>query len=65
LNFASFENLTLPSFMYSPDSKPQDMSRESILIIGGLGLDEVWSDADVELSKYLKVFAKDLKYENI
>jgi hypothetical protein len=51
--------------MYSPDGKPQDMSRESIFIIGGLGLDEVLSDADVELSKYLKVLAKDLKYENI
>ncbi len=51
---ASFENLTLPSFMYSPDSKPHDMSKESILTIGGFGLDEGRSDTDFELSKYFK-----------
>jgi hypothetical protein len=54
LNFASFENLTLSSFIYSPDIKPHDLSKESILIIGGLGLDEVRRDTDFGFSKYFK-----------
>jgi len=52
--FPNLDVLIFPSFIYSPDSKPNKTNIESNLTIGGLGFDGEESDAIFGFIKYLK-----------